>query len=934
MARPASQSEQTSQTRPTDVLIRPKLYIPQVRPNLVPRPRLLARLNEALVRPLTIVVAPPGFGKTTLLSEWIASARSALPVAWISLDEHDNDPLRFGTYLVAALATLEIGIGEDAWLETEAPRPLSLEARLTALINHIAEVPADFVLVLDDYHLITLPEIHQALAFLVAHLPPPMRLVVASRADPSGLPLAQLRARGQLVELHANDLRFAPAEAAAFLNQQMDLNLPAEAIAALAARTEGWIAGLQLAALSMRERADRAEFIQAFTGSHRYILDYLAEQVLQRQPPEVQAFLLETSILDRLSGPLCDAVLGKEEGGKKQAETGLPFLLQSSALILEQLERANLFLIPLDDHRHWYRYHTLFSDFLRERLRQTWPERWPELHRRAAEWCERHGLIPEAVGHALAVGDTGPAARLVEQIAESIWMRGEMIRLLGWLEALPDEMICSRPRLCIFHAWILNILGRYEAAQERLNDAERGLKAGGGIAVEERPVIRGMLATVQAIMVMMEGDAGRTQELSQQALRDLPEANWVWRSVVTRNLGNAYLLTGQTAAAYQALTEALSMSQQADNIYMTMVAMYELGELDILCGRLHQAAQIFREALQLAAARGTPGLAMPGALHVGLSEVLREWNDLEAGTREALAGIEYGHQGRSLGVQVCGYTRLGMLAQAHGDAEGAARAFRQAIQLAPTRRMTSFMAHHDAQARLWQRQGDAAAALRWIQAYGLSAEDEPSYLDEAAYLTLARALLAQNRADEAIRLLTRLRAAAEAAGRGGRLIEIFALLAVGRQAQGKTGEAFEALRQALTLAEPEGYIRVFVDEGQAMRLLLERMRDEGGRMKEYVRKLLAAFVKDEERAAKMRHESISVPHPSAFSLQPLPDPLSARELEILHLVAAGLSNQEIAQRLVVALSTIQWHLKNLYGKLNVHSRTQAVARARELDLLA
>jgi len=919
-----SERSRRAQREQPDTLIRPKLYIPQVRPNLVPRPRLVERLTDGLKRPLTVISAPAGFGKTTLLSELIASADSSLPVAWVSLDSRDNDPTRFGTYFLAALVTLEIGLGGDLLARLGSPQPPPLEAVFTELINQIAEAPDDFALVLDDYHLIIAEPIHAALTFLLNHLPPQMHLVIATRVVPP-LPLAQLRARGQLTELRAGELRFTTDEAAAFLNQSMGLNLPVEAIAALDVRTEGWIAGLQLAALSMRDREDRWSFIRAFTGSHRYIVDYLAEQVLQQQPADVQSFLLETSILDRLSGPLCDALTGQPQSQRR----------------LEDLERANLFLLPLDDDRHWYRYHHLFADFLRERLQQTRPERWPELHRRAAEWYERHGFIPEAVGHALAVGDTGQAARLVEQIAESIWMQGEMMRLLGWLEALPDEMIRSRPRLCIFHAWILNILGRYESAQERLQDGERSLERDVALPAEDRAVVRGMLATVWAIIAMMAGDAPRTLELSCQAWGDLPETNLVWRSVVTRNLGNVHLLTGQAAAAHQALTEALRMSQRADNIYMTMVIMYELAELQIVRGRLHHAAQICHDALQLAAERGTPGLAMPGALHVGLAEVLREWNDLEAGMREALAGIEYGQQGRSLGVQVCGYTRLGMLAQARGDAKGAAQAFQKAVQLASTRRRTSFLPHHDVQARLWWRQGDVDAAWRWTQARGLSADDELSYMNETAHLTLARVLLAQNRLDEAVRLLTRLRSAAEAAGRMGRVIEILAVLALALQARGETGQALAVLEQALALAEPEGYVRVFVDEGEAMRevmsqwgLEIRRQKRNGGeaklnRLLVYADKLLAAFP---DRTPQLSITNDQSPTSTLQSL-PLLEALSEREIEILRFIAAGMSNQEIARRLVVALSTIQWHIKNVYGKLNVHRRTQAVARARELGLL-
>ncbi len=904
MAHSASHVEQARPARQADALVRPKLYIPQTRPNGVPRPRLLARLNAALDCPLTLIVAPPGFGKTTLLGEWIAAAPRAVPVAWVSLDEHDNAPARWGRYILAALGTLEIGLGEDLLAEFSTPTPPTLEAAFTALVNQAAEITEDFVLVLDDYHFLTRPEIHTALAFLVAHLPPRMHLILASRAEPP-FAVAHLRARGQLVELRPNDLRFTPEEATTFLNQAMGLALTPADVTALEARTEGWIAGLQLAALSMRDHTDHAAFIHAFTGSHRYIFDYLAEQVLNQQAPATQIFLLETAVLDRLSGAACEALIGQGD----------------SLAQLERLERANLFLVALDNDRHWYRYHHLFADFLRERLRQTQPARWSELHRRAARWCEQNGLIPEAVGHALAVGDADDAARLIEQIAESIWMHGEMIHLLGWLEALPPALVRARPRLCIFYAWILNILGRYDDVEARLNDAERQLEQIASPA--ERATIRGMIATERGIVAMMEGEVDRTLEFSEHALRDLPPENLVWRSVVVRNQGNAYLLRGDTLAAREAFQQAVAMSERADNLYMMMVTLYELAELHIVCGQLHQAEALCRRAIRLATERHIVGMAVPGALHSGLSEILREWNRLDEARHEAEIALDYGRAGRSLGVQVCGYTRLGMIHQAQGHPAHAQEAFHAAIQLAPTYRRTSFLTHHDAQARLWWRQGNLAQTARWTQDRGLAPNDELNYLNEMGYLTLARVLLAQGQLAPAARLLQRLHAATTAQGRVGRVVEINLLQARLHHAQGNHPAALAALQTALTLAEPAGYVRLFVDEGEPLRRLIAdcrlQMKNQPTALTNYTDRLLAAFA-----PTIANHQS---------PIANLPEPLSERELEILRLLAAGQSNHEIAQRLVVALSTIQWHLKNLYSKLAVHSRTQALARARELNLM-
>jgi LuxR family maltose regulon positive regulatory protein len=907
-----SRLEQSSQVRQAE-LIRTKLYIPQPHANLVARPRLIGRLNEGVYRPLILLSAAAGFGKTTLLSTWVSELN--MPAAWISLDERDNDETRFIQYFIEALETLEIGVGVDwASIISEAA-PLRLENLFTRLINQIAEVAEDFVLILNDYHWINSEAIHTALAFFLEHIPPRMHLVIATRVDPP-LPLSQLRARSQLVELRANDLRFTIGEACQFFYQTMGLDLNEEAVASLQSCTEGWIAGLQLAALSIREREKLDEFVVSFTGNHRYIVDYLAEQVLQQQPPEIQTFLLETSILERLSGSLCEAVTGREDGLE----------------ILEKLERANLFLVPLDDERQWYRYHHLFANFLQEQLRRTRPELWPVLHSKAAEWYESHCLIAEAVGHALAVGNTEQALRLVEQIAETIWMGGEMSRLLDWLEALPDAMVRSRPRLCIFHAWILNILGRTEETEARLFDAEQGLRRPAE-ELENRRTLQGMLSTTRAILAIMEGNVQRAIKLSRLALDDLPRQNLVWRSVVFRNLGNAYLLQGKTGQAIQAIREAIHLSHMANNIYMNLVSMYELAEMQIIQGELHQAAGTFQDALQLAEDRAAPGMVITGALHVGFGEVLRQWNDLEAGMRHLKLGIEYGQKNGSLGIQVCGYTRLGLLALALDDSEMATESFRKAAQLAPVHQRTSFLAHYDAQARLWGRQPDIAAAERWTRDRGLRADGDPSYMDEAAYLTLARILITQKRLDEALHLLENLSDSARKAGRRGRVLEILVLQSLAFRVHGQTSSALAVLRQALEIAEPEGTIRLFADEGTPMQELLvlgiERQFWSETRLIRYTHKLLGAFSKTSSSGSGFEV------HPHLHSSLPaLLEPLSERELEILHHVASGLSNRHVADKLVIGVGTVNWHVSRIYRKLGVHSRTQAIALARELKLLS
>jgi LuxR family maltose regulon positive regulatory protein len=909
--------------RPPDALIRTKLFIPPLRPDHVPRPRLVARLEAGLTRPLTLLSAPAGFGKTTLLSEWLdhrehgdrpladdsplAFLLRPCQAAWLSLDDRDNDPVRFGTYLVAALQTLEYNLDVGRPIVTQS----ALDGLLADLINEVTDFTDDFALILDDYHVITNPAIHAALTFLIEHMPLQMHLVIVTRADPVGLPLAQLRARDQLLEVRAADLRFRSDEAQAFFNQTMHLHVSGETAAALAERTEGWVAGLQLAALAVAQGAfadgpgPDAGRPGSFNGSHRFIVDYLAEQVLRQQPEAIQRFLLETSILDRLTAPLCEAVMDEGAAGAQ--------------LLLEHIERANLFLEPLDDERRWFRYQRLFADFLRSRLRLGAPERLADLHRRAAQWYEANGLMPEAVGHALAVGDTEQAARQIEQIAESIWMAGEMMRLFQWLEALPDGLIRSRPRLDIFHAWILNILGQVEAAEARLRDAEHALAH--QAPREDDATLRGMLAATQSILVIMSGDAARAEALAREAQRRLPPDNLIWHCVVSRNLGNAHLLLGDTAQAAAAFEQAFSLSQAAQNTYMALVSLYELGEAQLVQGALRAAGATFRRALKLAEERGTPGLTMNGAIHVGLAAVLREQGQLDEARRHALAGLELGQRGRSVGVQVCGLTRLGLVELARGDAAAAAEAFERAARLAPAAvdRRTSFLAHHDVQAQLWGRRPDLPAALSWVRARGLSAETEPDYFDETGLITLARISIAQGKPREALLVLERARAAAEAAGRIGRVIEMLTLESAALHAVGDLPRASAALARALSLGDREGFWQVFMDEGAPVADLLRRMRSWNGSAG-LAQRLLAALGGPADPPP---------PSPAAH----LADPLSEREMDVLRLIAAGLATQEIARQLVVAPSTVQTHIKHLYSKLEVHNRTQAVARARQLGLM-
>jgi len=916
-------------------LLATKLYPPRRRANWVSRPRLVARLNQDFSqRKLTLITAPTGFGKTTLVSEWLTEKdeggrqkdetgevttfhpSSFFPhpfkTAWLSLDKEDNDPARFLSYLAAALQTVYPALGQSSFAAPSLP----LETALITLVNEIAALPETVALVLDDYHLIETEIIHQGLTFLLDHLPAQLHLVILSRTTPP-LPLGHLRARGQLLELQAADLRFTSAEAAEFLNHVMGLSLAAADIETLEARTEGWIAGLQLAALSLQGLAppDISGFLASFSGSHRYIADYLVEEVLQRQPEAIQDFLLQTSILDRLCGPLCDAMLGKDEGGRMKDEKNKFFILHPSSFILEQLEQANLFITPLDDERRWYRYHHLFGDLLRNLLQKKVGQAGvAALHRRAAEWFEGHGLPAEAVSHALAAADAPRAARLVEQHARSLLSRSEMTTLLSWLQALPAELIRSQAQLSLFQAWASALTGQLDVVETYLQGAEGH--------PGETAAIRGSVAYFRRDMPQAIG-------LYRQAFDLLPADNSFLRGAVALSLGVAYSWTGQVAQAGEALTQARTISQASGNWHVALTATWNLAQLEIEQGHLRQAADLCRQALELPAST----LPAAGGAYVCLGSLLYEQNELESAVTQVEKGIELGEQGADLAIVALGYLTLARIRLAQADPSGALEAAQQAEQLARRYNSRYWTAQATAyQARVWLAEGQLEAALRWAERSGLSPQNPVSYLAEIEYLTLARLLLAQKKETEAVELLERIRQAAEASGRTGRVIETLILLSLAHEASIDTEQAVTSLDQALALAEPEGYNRIFLDEGPPMVELLKRMKAEGreARLKGYIEKLLLAHKKDEEKSF---HPSSSPGASHSAVLHPLIEPLSERELELLGLITAGLSNSEIAEKLVVTVGTVKWHLNNIYGKLGVRSRTQATARARELGLL-
>jgi LuxR family maltose regulon positive regulatory protein len=876
-----------------------KLYIPPPRRDVVFRPRLVERLDEdlshgpGLGRKLTLTSAPAGFGKTTLISEWIAGCER--PAAWLSLDEEDGDPARFLSYLIAALQTMVPGIGEEVLGPLQSPQPPPTKTVLTILLNDLTAISDHLVLVLDDYHVIDSPQVDEALTFLIEHLPPQIHLVITTREDPP-FPLARLRARGQLTEIRAADLRFTTSEAAEFLNQVMNLDLSAADIAALEARTEGWIVGLQLAAISMRGREDPANLVKGFTGSHRFVLDYLIEEVLDRQPENVQMFLLQTAILDRLTGSLCDTLTGSDNGQPT----------------LEMLERANLFIVSLDQERRWFRYHRLFGDLLRQQLNQIYPDDVAGLHRQASAWYEQHGFADEAITHALQAGTFERAARLIEIVAEDIWERGQDFKLRRWLAALPADLVLARPQLCIYHAWSL-------LARGLLDEADRVLRAA-ELALESEPNHKredGRIATTRAFSAFYRGDIPAIAQQARRALDDLPAQDSAWRSAAVHILGDAYDLSGEMDQAYRARLEAVEASRTTGNSFQIMIVNLKLAIILRHQGHLQRVIEICTQQMQRAAASGLAQTVVTGWLLTIWGEALAELNDLDMALRQAQRGVEITERGGDLAMLGWSYLCLIRVLFSRGDFTEAEAVMHKLQDAARGNAVPPWIITQAAawQARLWLAQDKPEAAAR-----ALNVDADPTYPHESETMALARILIAQERLEEAAPLLQSLLQAAHAGGRTARAIEICALQALAFQAQADTGEALSALADALALAEPGGFVRVFVDEGPPMaHLLYEAARRDIA--PDYTRRLLAAFPAFE----------LEPPRPAAA--QEMIEPLSDRELEVLQLIAEGLANQDIADRLFLSLHTVKVHARNINSKLGVRSRTQAVARARTLGIL-
>lgn len=901
-----------AQQRTDFPLLTTKMAIPPVRSALVPRPRLLERLDACLSYPLALLAAPAGFGKTIIASSWAHNHPHT--VAWVSLDNSDNDPIRFWSYVLAALEKLHPGISANAIALLHSEQPAPIETVLIALLNALQTLQQDSILALDDYHVIETPAIHQHMTFLLDHLPPQFHLLLTSRVDPP-LPLSRLRARHSLVELRADDLRFTLDEAATFLHTVMGLRLPPEHIAVLEERTEGWIAGLQLAALSMQGRKDAESFVSTFAGSHRYIIDYLTEEVLRQQPELLRTFLLQTSILERLNASLCDAVLQQPH----------------SQATLERLEQANLFLLPLDDERNWYRYHHLFAEALRFQLTQAYPDLPPTLHDRASVWFEQHTFPLEAVNHALAARNFERAAALIEPILFPMFNRGTHATVRQWLKSLPEEVLFTRPYLCLQYAWAFLFVGDIVEARRMLQVAEQLFQTQGD---SNR---LGEVYTLQSSIALILGDATSSIDYAERALSLLPENDLVNRCNCTAYLGGSFFISGNANRAAQLLQQARTLCQTCHPDTM-LYAMDFLTRLEITQGKLRQSAETSHEILRLLSNR--PSIHTAHAFST-LARLARERNELDQ-------AIQYAQQSINAGEQIGLYIYLSPIylnaARVHwtaGEQDRALTLLQQAEYIA--QELGNPTAIEQAKAfrmRLELAQGHLQPVEQWLTEIGLPENDEPSYNHQDAYLILARLRLAQHRASEILPLLSRLLPLAEADGRTGDTITLLPLHALTLQQSGNNEAALQTLDRLLALAQPENYIRIFLNEGSPMRELLARWLaspsqqvspSEKSSTIAYTQKLLDAFPQAEPAA---NYENIAVqPKATSKARFPLLEPLTAREQDTLELLAAGLSNTEIAERLVVGVGTVKTHIKSIYGKLGVHSRTQAIVRARESGLL-
>ena len=904
-------------------LLETKLFLPRPRRGLVPRTRLRDRLHQGLAARLTLVSAPAGFGKTTLLVDWMADLSASVDgetsTAWLSLDAGDNDPATFWTYVITALRTVAPDVGGSALDLLREPQPPPMPVVLTTLLNDLGAARSDVVLLLDDYHVIDSPDVHSGMEFLLDHLPPALHLVLASRADPA-LPLARLRARGDLVEIRATDLRFTPDEAAAYLNGAMGLRLTPDDVIALEGRTEGWIAALQLAALSMAGRDDVASFIAGFAGDDRYVVDYLVEEVLQRQPEEVQSFLVQTCVLDRMTGSLCDALTG-QDGGRE---------------VLEALDRDNLFVVPLDGRRQWYRYHHLFADVLRARLLDEQPDRVGHLHRAASDWYERNGDRSAAIRHAMAGRDFPGAADLMEREMPVLRRDRREATMRDWLESLPAEVLRVRPVLCNSLAGARMSTGTFEGVEELLAEAEHWLdvSAGASASADEMVVVDrdeflrlpAGTAVHRAGLALVRGDGDATVEHARRALALALTDDHLARGAALALRGLAAWSAGDLEVAHASYADCLVEFERMDHVSDVLGCSITLADIQVTQGRLRAAMRTYEQALELASRHDGRVLRGTVDMHVGLAALHREFDDLPAARRAMARSRELGEHAGLPQNDYRSRVVMAQMCEADGDLESALSLLDEAERRYEGDFSPNVRPVPAVRARAWIRQGRVDDALAWASRQGLSVADDLSYLREFEHLTLARALVAEDTRerdepglDQTLDLLARLLRAAQDGRRTGSEIEIRVVEALAHQRRGDLARAVVALEAALGLAEPEGYARMFLDEGPRMATLLTAVAD-GGRSP-YARRLRSALGAARDHGAPER--------PAAA----LVEPLSGRERDVLRLLGTDLSGPEIARELVVSLNTVRTHTKNVYLKLGVNNRRAAISRARELGLL-
>jgi LuxR family transcriptional regulator, maltose regulon positive regulatory protein len=893
---------------PFHPLLSTKLHVPRLPVRLVPRARLIERLTQGLSQTLILLCAPAGFGKTTLLAQFLAAC--GLPAAWLSLDAEDNDPQRFLSSLLAALQSRDPSLGASVQALLSSPhglQGLSLSAVFTQLINDlVSRDTGEVLLVLEDYHTITAEPIQHALASLVEHCPPQLHLLISARADPR-LPLARLRAQGQLCELRAADLQFDAAEASRFLRTTVQRDLEESTLATIHSRTEGWVAGLQLSALLLQERRSEAEVRQVLSdalGSHRYLVAYLGEEVFSRQSEAVQSFLLHTSILERLSAPLCAAVSGER--------------LEESAATLALLERANLFLVPLDERGEWYRAHPLWAGVLRVLLRRTLGATGvAALYGRASRWYEQHDLPAEAIAAAMEAGEFERAAQLIDQICQVMMERSQSDPLRRWVERLPHELWAARPMVCLTYAWTLLVSGAYEASAAPLSEAEKLFRR------QQRSAGVGLVEALRAVGALLWADGREALRAAQEALELLPARERISRGTCLNVVGGGSWLLGEVERAWRRLQEAWAWHEQTGHLESQWLNSMLLGHVLVLKGQLNEAAERYQHVIDSAAERREYSTHS----RILLASLLYEWNALqeaEAQLAQAIAeaAVVVASPLLARGVLSLAFVWQARIKQARGEDEAASTLLRQAMTVAQQKRHPQYLAQAQAaQVRFWLAHGQGEAVTRWREAWTRPDEATPRFEDEPAALTLARVLLAQGEPEHALRLLEDFRALARTQGRLGSELEMLVLCALAESASGQTGQATQHLEQALALAEPEGYVRLFVDEGVPMlsllRLVLARWKGKHGAG--YVRRLLTI---------------LEAEHPQqAEPLAGLQVPLSKRERLILRELAAGHSTTEMATDLVVSPNTIKAQVSSLYRKLNVHNRQEALAEAVRLHML-